>query len=625
MKMENFNNVSNRNQRINSFPSSTYYCSTNFKMSNNKHRRMSNFALPSLIKRVAKYIRRNSLATVRRKTLPNVHSICTVIENHYSLKTFSSSPPPNSMFEHLKTIPTIVEPSNDLKPIHSNCSLEPSSISFDQSSNIDAYHLQLPPASPTRKVIPVVQQKFISPIPIVQPHCHRLWLYNFLLRPKEIISYAYHIIVGLAIILGLMFFAFTTCPDHKWWSINALQIMDIVIVTILTIEYVLLLWASSSIGKFRGSGGRLRFILSPYQLINLLLIIISALILWTYRIRSTNRSYIKWLRCAQVVQLARIGPHFNLWRHLRPVLRDNRKEFLFTGYMCFVCLMAMTCIVYYVENDEQDTLFTSIPNSIYWGTITVLSIGYGDMAPVTTAGRFVTTILAIIGVTMYMIPTEVIAAGVAINIQEGNSKKNVNKRYVPAARLIQSTWRYYASKQNYASTWKRPKIPSARVSYRFLPRFDSRTRLMVSQNESIRNVETNSINETIELSGAEKCCLTFIRLLTLEVAKRKLRDSFRPYSVKDVLEQFSHGHSDLMMKMRTMQVKMDEMEYDLIDVNQSIQILKHQHDNRLDHLQQITQSMIDQLQDDEQPGYDDNIIMNRSSQNGLYLLLSKYY
>ena len=84
--------------------------------------------------------------------------------------------------------------------------------------------------------------------------------------------------------------------------------------------------------------------------------------------------------------------------------------------MALLILVLISYVVYFLEQSDPDTTFTTIPNSLYWGIITVCTIGYGDMAPKTTAGRTVGGILAIFGAIVYAIPAGVIATGLALKV-----------------------------------------------------------------------------------------------------------------------------------------------------------------------------------------------------------------
>ena len=87
-----------------------------------------------------------------------------------------------------------------------------------------------------------------------------------------------------------------------------------------------------------------------------------------------------------------------------------------TAYMCILVLIVLSYVVYFCEQVDPNTDYINLPTSIYWGIITVTSVGYGDLAPKTTAGRLIGGALAIIGVIIYAIPSGIIATGLALKV-----------------------------------------------------------------------------------------------------------------------------------------------------------------------------------------------------------------
>ena len=83
--------------------------------------------------------------------------------------------------------------------------------------------------------------------------------------------------------------------------------------------------------------------------------------------------------------------------------------------------MVSSTILYYCENSVQPDVFTSIPASMWWAVATLTSVGYGDMYPVTYLGKFFASIIAILGIGMFALPTGILGAGFVEAIQK--SKK----------------------------------------------------------------------------------------------------------------------------------------------------------------------------------------------------------
>ena len=78
--------------------------------------------------------------------------------------------------------------------------------------------------------------------------------------------------------------------------------------------------------------------------------------------------------------------------------------------------------MYHVESEVQPDVFSSIPDAMWWGVITLTTIGYGDVYPVTLVGKFLGAIIAILGIGMFALPAGIIASGFAEEIQKRRGK-----------------------------------------------------------------------------------------------------------------------------------------------------------------------------------------------------------
>ena len=76
--------------------------------------------------------------------------------------------------------------------------------------------------------------------------------------------------------------------------------------------------------------------------------------------------------------------------------------------------------MYYVEHDAQPDAFTSIPATMWWSIATLTTVGYGDIYPVTPLGKFLGSVTAILGISLFALPTGILASGFS---EEINKKK----------------------------------------------------------------------------------------------------------------------------------------------------------------------------------------------------------
>jgi voltage-gated potassium channel len=84
-------------------------------------------------------------------------------------------------------------------------------------------------------------------------------------------------------------------------------------------------------------------------------------------------------------------------------------------------------MVYLVENNAQPKVFSSIPQTLWWAVVTLSTVGYGDMYPVTIFGRIITSIITMIGIAFYAIPGSLFTVALIEEIRIENKAKNENK------------------------------------------------------------------------------------------------------------------------------------------------------------------------------------------------------
>lgn len=134
------------------------------------------------------------------------------------------------------------------------------------------------------------------------------------------------------------------------------------------------------------------------------------------------------IRIFRLLRIFRVFKLFSYWREgeiLLETLKSSSKKI--TVFFVFVLLMA-TCVgtvMYMAEGGMEGSSFYDIPSSIYWAIVTMTTVGYGDIAPVTSLGRFLSAVVMLLGYTVLAVPTGIVSAQM---ITESNKKK---KKAIP--------------------------------------------------------------------------------------------------------------------------------------------------------------------------------------------------
>lgn len=149
---------------------------------------------------------------------------------------------------------------------------------------------------------------------------------------------------------------------------------------------------------------RLRFIASPSALIDLV-VIVSSLI----PVIGLNAAALRLVRLARIARLAKLGRFSSALRDLSAAVRSRRYEFGLTlAIACGVLLIGATAL-HWLEGDLQPDKFGSIPRAMWWAVVTLTTIGYGDVYPITALGKVAASLLAIAGVGLIALPAGIMA------------------------------------------------------------------------------------------------------------------------------------------------------------------------------------------------------------------------
>ena len=109
------------------------------------------------------------------------------------------------------------------------------------------------------------------------------------------------------------------------------------------------------------------------------------------------------------------------------VLERNRESLLGTVFIIMVVLIIAAALMYQIEYAAQPEVFSSIPEAMWWGIVTIATIGYGDMVPVTPMGKALGFVISLIGIGLFALPAGILASGYSEVIgeeQENNKKQN---------------------------------------------------------------------------------------------------------------------------------------------------------------------------------------------------------
>jgi voltage-gated potassium channel len=205
----------------------------------------------------------------------------------------------------------------------------------------------------------------------------------------------------IAIILASTLVAILETEDslQGLWR-PAFAILEIGFTAIFAGEYVLRLWSAAE-----GPRSRLHYALMPSSLIDLVVVLASLV-----PFLGPNLMVLRLVRVARMLRLAKIGRFSRAFATLERALRARASHLLVTLSLAVVFLIFSATLMFWIEGDAQPRAFGSIPRAMWWATVTMTTVGYGDVVPLSVLGKLVAAITSLAGIVLIAIPTGIFAA-----------------------------------------------------------------------------------------------------------------------------------------------------------------------------------------------------------------------
>lgn len=203
------------------------------------------------------------------------------------------------------------------------------------------------------------------------------------------------------ILLSLVAFSVETLPDLSDETQYWLQVIEIVCVIIFTIEYLLRIYVADR---------KLKFIFSFFGLIDFLAILPFYL---SFGVDLRSLRTLRFVRLFRVFKLVRYNRAI---KHFTNAISTAKEEILLFLFVTVILIYLSAVGIYYFENEAQPEHFSSIFSSLWWAIVTLTTVGYGDIYPITVGGRVFTFFILLIGLGIVAIPTGIISSALTKTI-----------------------------------------------------------------------------------------------------------------------------------------------------------------------------------------------------------------
>jgi len=236
-------------------------------------------------------------------------------------------------------------------------------------------------------------------------------------RAHQIFEIEHHGLARLINLVILLLIALTvvivfaeTIPQVRDDYITWFVWFEYVSIALFSIEYIARLWSAAEIDPEQPWRSRWRYAKSPLALVDLLAV---APFYFGLFIQLDTR-YLRVVRLLRILKLTRYSRSLTT---LLQVLKNEMPGIISALGILLILIVFASAGIYLVERDAQPEAFGSIPQAMWWATITLTTVGYGDVVPITLAGKALGIVITILGVGFAALPAGIIASGFTIEMQ----------------------------------------------------------------------------------------------------------------------------------------------------------------------------------------------------------------
>lgn len=204
------------------------------------------------------------------------------------------------------------------------------------------------------------------------------------------------------ILVSVITFSIETIPNlseqTKFW----LDVIELFSVIVFTVEYLLRIYVSDR---------KLSFIFSFFGVIDLLAILPFYL---AFGVDLRSLRALRFLRLFRVLKLVRYNKAMN---HLIRAISSAKEQIFLFIFITIILIYFAAVGIYYFENEAQPDKFTSIFDSLWWAIVTLTTVGYGDVYPITIGGKIFTFFILLIGLGIVAVPTGIISSALTQSVE----------------------------------------------------------------------------------------------------------------------------------------------------------------------------------------------------------------
>jgi voltage-gated potassium channel len=216
-----------------------------------------------------------------------------------------------------------------------------------------------------------------------------------------------HSALSVLILANIAAVIFETVPGFHDRYRTAFYAFELFSIAVFTFEYVVRLWSAPENPQFAHPlFGRLRYAVTPFAIIDL-----SSIIPFYLPFLSVDLRSLRALRLLRLVRILKVTRQFESLQVFLRVFKRKWPDLTVALFVGAVLLVMTSSLMYHLEHDAQPDKFSSIPAAMWWAAVTLTTVGYGDVFPVTLGGKLLGSLVAVLGIGMIALPASILGSG----------------------------------------------------------------------------------------------------------------------------------------------------------------------------------------------------------------------